>query len=98
MPVRSLALALCAALWHDIGRRHDGMEPRHGFRSVLRADKLGLFDTLLPDDADLVRFAITWRSTAPPRGAWLASAPLPVTKQPRPSSRPRPSATRPAPP
>ena len=31
-------LVLSAALWHDIGRRGDGVEPEHGASSVARAD------------------------------------------------------------
>jgi hypothetical protein len=57
------------------------MEPRHGFRSVQRADQLGLFDTLLPGDADLVRFAITWHSR-PDGRAVAASAKSPKLHAP----------------
>ena len=51
-------LVLRAALWHDIGRETDGVEPPHGARGAARADELGLTAGLPPDDAALVRFAI----------------------------------------
>ena len=35
-------LVLRAALWHDIGRETDGVEPPHGARGAARADELGL--------------------------------------------------------
>ena len=50
---------LCAALWHDIGRTHDGIEPEHGARS---AAQLGLVDELPADDAAVVLFAIRYHS------------------------------------
>ncbi len=55
-------LVLRAALWHDIGRETDGVEPPHGARGAARADELGLTAGLSPDDAALVRFAITRHS------------------------------------
>jgi len=55
-------LVLRAALWHDIGRETDGVEPPHGARGAARADELGLTAGLPPDDAALVRFAITRHS------------------------------------
>lgn len=51
-------LALAAALWHDIGRRGDGVEPGHGAAGVVRADELGLPAILAPEDAAVVRFAV----------------------------------------
>ncbi len=53
-----IRLVLCAALWHDIGRSNDGLDPRHGAQSAARALRLGLLDELLEDEADLVLFAI----------------------------------------
>jgi HD superfamily phosphodiesterase len=61
-------LVLCAALWHDIGRTGDGVEPDHGRLSAGRADDLGLTAALTPSDADIVRFAIL-RHSLPDRGA-----------------------------
>jgi HD superfamily phosphodiesterase len=66
-------LILCAALWHDIGRTHDGVEPEHGEGSVRRADALGLLAPLPPDDADVVRFAIACHCRSD-RGAAAESA------------------------
>lgn len=70
---RDEQVVLSAALWHDIGRATDGIEPRHGELSVLQADRLGLTATLQPADAAVVRFAIH-RHSLPDRGAaaWAA--------------------------
>jgi uncharacterized protein len=65
---RDARLVLSAALWHDIGRETDGIEPRHGERSVRRADELGLTAALEPAEAAVVRFAIR-RHSLPDRGA-----------------------------
>jgi HD superfamily phosphodiesterase len=51
-------LVLSAALWHDIGRETDGVEPSHGRGSAARADELGLTAGLSDDRAAVVRFAI----------------------------------------
>lgn len=61
-------LVLLAALWHDIGRLGDGVEPEHGRRSAERADALGLATGLAPADAAVVRFAIA-RHSLTDRGA-----------------------------
>ena len=61
-------LVLRAALWHDIGRYGDGVEPGHGASSVARADELGLAAGLAPADAAVVRFAIL-RHSLPDHGA-----------------------------
>ena len=68
-------LVLTAALWHDIGRHGDGVEPEHGARSVARADGLRLTDRLAPADAAAVRFAIL-RHSLPDRGAAEQAAAL----------------------
>ena len=68
-------LVLSAAIWHDIGRETDGIEPRHGERSVLRTYQLGLLTTLPPADAAVVRFAIH-RHSLPDRGAAARAAEL----------------------
>jgi len=66
-------LVLCAALWHDIGRETDGIEPQHGELSVLRADKLGLLSAFTPTDAAVVRFAIHRHSLSDrDAAAWAA--------------------------
>ena len=51
-------LVLRAALWHDIGRHGDGVEPGHGASSVARADELAPPRRSFPADAAVVRFAI----------------------------------------
>ena len=61
-------LALRAALWHDIGRVGDGIEPGHGAASAARADELGLSVSLAPAEAAVVRFAIV-RHSLRDRGA-----------------------------
>jgi len=61
-------LVLRAALWHDIGREGDGVEPGHGRLSAERADELGLTADLTFGDADIVRFAIV-RHSLPDNGA-----------------------------
>jgi HD superfamily phosphodiesterase len=67
-PAADQALALHAALWHDIGRLGDGVEPGHGAGSVERADELGLTAALPDEDAAIVRFAIM-RHSLPDSGA-----------------------------
>jgi HD superfamily phosphodiesterase len=59
--------ALRAALVHDIGRRHDGVDPWHGASSAVRAERLGLVADLAPDEAALVRFAVTYHSRSDAR-------------------------------
>jgi HD superfamily phosphodiesterase len=66
-------LVLHAALWHDIGRAGDGIEPEHGLRSAERADELGLTAALDPDDAAIVRFAILRHSLRDRGAAELAA-------------------------
>jgi HD superfamily phosphodiesterase len=61
-------LVLSAALWHDIGRIDDGVEPIHGARGAARADQLGLTAGLSPGEAMIVRFAIC-RHSLPDLGA-----------------------------
>ena len=56
------SLALSAALWHDIGRTNDGVEPMHGADSAARAARLGLAGKLAPSDAENVLFAIRFHS------------------------------------
>ena len=51
-------LVLTAALWHDIGRTNDGVEPDHGANGAARAVDLELTGGLAPGDADTVLFAI----------------------------------------
>ena len=69
------ALVLRAALWHDIGRQSDGVEPDHGTKSVARADELGLTGELAPGDAAVVRFAVV-RHSVGDRGAEAHAAEL----------------------
>jgi hypothetical protein len=66
-------LVLHAALWHDIGRESDGVEPEHGRRSAERADELGLTAKLSSADAAIVRFAILRHSLSDSGAAPLAA-------------------------
>ena len=66
-------LVLHAALWHDIGREGDGVEPEHGRRSAVRADELGLTAKLSRADAAVVRFAILRHSLHDHGAAELAA-------------------------
>jgi HD superfamily phosphodiesterase len=69
------ASVLRAALWHDIGRTGDGVEPRHGAHSAARADELGLTAELTPADAAVVvGFAICLHSLPDHRAAAEAAA------------------------
>jgi HD superfamily phosphodiesterase len=61
-------IVLRAALWHDIGRTGDGVDPGHGLSSAARADELGLTAALPDDEAAVVRFAIE-RHSLSDRGA-----------------------------
>jgi putative nucleotidyltransferase with HDIG domain len=74
-------LVLCAALWHDIGREGDGVEPSHGLAGVARADELGLPAGLSGRDAALVRFAIE-RHSLPDGGAARHAAELAAAADP----------------
>ncbi len=51
-------LALTAALWHDIGRTNDDVDPSHGAASATRAVALGLADDLAAAEGEAVLFAI----------------------------------------
>jgi hypothetical protein len=83
-PLPESALVLRAALWHDIGREGDGVEPVHGLLSAARADELGLLAQLTPPDAAVVRFAIERHSLgdagAGERAASLAAASDPARR------------------
>lgn len=71
-------LALCAALWHDIGRRHDGWDPSHGFNGAARAARLGLTRALTPADAEIVLFAVRYHSCPDEEGdAQAGRQPMP---------------------
>jgi HD superfamily phosphodiesterase len=67
-PADDRELVLAAALWHDIGRLGDGVEPAHGAGSVERADELRLTAALPDEDAAVLRFAIL-RHSLPDDGA-----------------------------
>ena len=77
-------VVLCAALWHDIGREGDGVEPSHGRAGVARADELGLTAGLSGADAAIARFAIERHSIsdggAEQRAAELAGADDPARR------------------
>lgn len=55
-------LVLRAALLHDIGRRHDGWDPRHGAASAWRARRQGLVADLTRAQSALVLFAVRYHS------------------------------------
>jgi hypothetical protein len=55
-------LVLGAALWHDIGRTHDDVDPGHGALSAARAVEKGRVRSLAPSDAEIVLFAIRCHS------------------------------------
>jgi HD superfamily phosphodiesterase len=67
-PAADRGLVLHAALWHDIGRLGEGVEPAHGAGSVEHADELGLLAAMPDEDAAVVRFAIL-RHSLPDDGA-----------------------------
>lgn len=52
------ALLVKAALYHDIGRESDGPDERHGIRSTVRMQELGLFAPLAEQDCEMARFVI----------------------------------------
>jgi HD superfamily phosphodiesterase len=83
-PPEDAVLVLRAALYHDIGRLGDGVEPGHGAGSVARADELGLLAALPQADAAVVRFAIRRHSLrdagAPPDAEKLAAASDPARR------------------
>ena len=72
-PDEDAQLVLRAALWHDIGREGDGVEPGHGRSSAERADELGLTAELTSGDAAVVRFAILRHSLRDRGAAELAA-------------------------
>jgi HD superfamily phosphodiesterase len=74
-------IVLHAALWHDIGREGDGVEPSHGVSSVARADELGLTAALSEGDAAVARFAIE-RHSLSDRGAEEHAAELAAADDP----------------
>ena len=77
-------LVLRAALYHDIGRFGDGVEPEHGASSVERADEQGRLADLVAEDAAVVRFAILRHSLrdggAPGLAAELAAGDDPARR------------------
>ena len=65
-------LVLTAALWHDIGRTDDAVDPGHGVKSAARAEARGLTSALTPDNAEIVRFAMV-RHCLPDERAEMAA-------------------------
>jgi HD superfamily phosphodiesterase len=51
-----------AALWHDIGRTHDGVDWTHGMASVAKVLDLGLGEGIRPGVLDLAFFAMEHHS------------------------------------
>lgn len=60
-------LALRAALLHDIGRWHDGVDPWHGASSATRAEQCGLVADLRQAESDVVLFAVKYHSRSDKR-------------------------------
>ena len=63
-PAADVRIALSAALWHDIGRTHDGVEPEHGFAGARRAVALGLPRSLKSADGSVAVFVVHYHSLA----------------------------------
>jgi HD superfamily phosphodiesterase len=61
-PAAETRIALSAALWHDIGRTDDGVDPGHGEASARRAVALGLPRSLSSGDGSIVVFAVHYHS------------------------------------
>ena len=51
-----------AALWHDIGRSHEGVDWTHGMASVTKVFDLGLHEGITPAVLDLAFFAMEHHS------------------------------------
>jgi len=65
-------LVLRAALWHDIGRTHDGWDPRHGFGGAARAVELGLTQGLPAADREIVLYAVRYHCRPDEEGEAMA--------------------------
>jgi hypothetical protein len=52
-----------AALWHDIGRTGDGVDPTHGALSAAKVCELDLDEGVRPRIVRLAIFAVTYHST-----------------------------------
>ena len=63
----------CAALWHDIGRTHDGVDYYHGAKSAGKAVALGLHSTIAPMVYETALFAITHHCGSEPHAELAAS-------------------------
>mgnify|MGYP000848134925 CR=1 FL=1 len=51
-------ILIIAALYHDIGRTNDGVDPKHGVKSYTRAEKRALLKSFSDQDKELIRFII----------------------------------------
>jgi len=72
-PEADAHVVLSAALWHDIGRVHDGWDPGHGRLSVVRVQERGLHASLSTVDARLALFAIRYHCRSDGRGELRAA-------------------------
>ncbi len=59
LPAWERAALACAALWHDIGRTHDGVDYFHGAKSAGKVVALGLHFTTPPRVYETALYAIT---------------------------------------
>jgi HD superfamily phosphodiesterase len=73
---RERETAVLAALWHDIGRTHDGVDYYHGAKSAGKVVGLGLHAGLPPDQVEVALHAVTHHSGdeghAERAASWLA--------------------------
>ena len=47
-----------AAVYHDIGRTNDGVDPGHGYASFMKANDMDLIKIDIPEDYNAVKYLI----------------------------------------
>jgi HD superfamily phosphodiesterase len=47
-----------AAVYHDIGRTNDGVDPTHGYASFMKAKQMDLMKAEIPEDYNAVKYLI----------------------------------------
>jgi HD superfamily phosphodiesterase len=47
-----------AAVYHDIGRTNDGVDPGHGYASFMKSNEMDLIKTDIPEDYNTVKYLI----------------------------------------
>jgi HD superfamily phosphodiesterase len=62
VPEEERVTSVLAALWHDIGRTHDGGDHYHGAKSAGKVVGLGLHAGLPPDRVEVALYAVTHHS------------------------------------